>query len=319
LVDKGRLSNQIKLKRRKFIQNSIGLFGLTILPDAFSLPSLEKENLKLIRELEDFADNELGLNLKRKFYRKWQKKEQQLTYVYTSRPDSIILPKDSGPFKYFGTDTLAARIHAIKSEEEGLDAMVYNTSGTSATLLTHHLLNYPKEAIIFIVLHEMAHVHRDKSALKIPYPAEESFGEFLGNHASLKFGEKYYPELIPAIKKQRRIQEKIYQLLAEAETQVQGISKAEKDTRYQAISAALKVILLEANVFQKERYNYPVNNAYILRNKFYYQWYEKFKDIYLSGKSLKEMTLFYSSLPENASETNTFLKLELNRIKNNSR
>jgi len=303
------------LKRRRFIQNSIGLLGISLLPKAILLPKNEKENLRLIRQLEDYAEIELGLNLKRKFYKKWQKKEQQLTYVYISRPDSIILPKDSSPFKYFGTDTLAARIHAVKSEEEGLDAMVYNTSGTSATLLTHHLLNYPKEAIIFVVLHEMAHVHRDKSKLKIPYPAEESFGEFLGNHASLKFAEKYYPELIPAIKKQRSVQEKIYRLLSEAETQVQGHNQAEKEVRYQAISAALKVILLEANIFQKERYNYPVNNAYILRNRYYYQWYEKFKDIYLSGKSLKEMTLFYSSLHEKTSDTDTFLKMELKRIK----
>jgi len=73
--------------------------------------------------------------------------------------------------------------------------------------------------------------------------------------------------------------------------------------------------LLEANVFQKERYNYPINNAYILRNRYYYQWYEKFKDIYLSGKSLEEMTLFYSSLPEKTSDTDTFLKMELKRIK----
>jgi hypothetical protein len=283
--------------------------------DAFSLPIIEKENLALIRQLEDFAENELGLSLKRKFYKKWQKIEQQLTYVYVSRPDSILLPPGKNAFKFFGTDTLSANKLASESTKEGYDAMVYNTSGTSATLLTHHLLNYPKEAIIFIVLHEMAHVHREKLKLKIPYPAEESFGEFLGNYAGLKFVEKYHPHLVNDVLKQKNTQEKLYTLLAEAESQTQGISKESKELRYLEINKALQSILQNANVFQKERYNYLVNHAYILRNRYYYKWYFQFDALYNSGKSFPEMTHLYSTLPENTGEADTFLKLEIKKNK----
>jgi hypothetical protein len=289
--------------------------GFALTTDAFSLPSPEKENLALIRQLEDFAESELGLNLKRKFYKRWQKQEQQLTYVYVSRPDSILLPPEKNPFKFFGTDTLGANELAKKYSTEGLDAMVYNTSGTSATLLTHHLLNYPKEAIIFIVLHEMAHVHREKLKLKIPYPAEESYGEFLGNYASLNFVEKYHPKLVPAVLKQKSIQEKIYKLLSEAETQTQGISTNAKQERYYEINKALQSILQNANIFQKERYNYPVNHAYILRNRFYYKWYFQFEAIHKSGKSFSEMSNFYSNLPESEGDTNTFLNQEIKKLK----
>jgi hypothetical protein len=289
--------------------------GFTLFADAFSLPKTEKENLALIRQLEDFAENELGLNLKRKFYKKWQKQDQQLTYVYVSRPDSILLPPNKSPFKYFGLDTAGAKKLASEYTDEGDDAMVYNTSGTSATLLTHHLLNYPQEAIIFIVLHEMAHVHREKLKLKIPYPAEESYGEFLGNYGGLKFTEKYHPHLVEAVLKQKLTQEKIYKLLFEAEAQTQGVNAEIKQKRYSEINSACQSILNNANVFQKERYNYTVNHAYILRNRYYYKWYFQFEKIFKSGKSLTEMTELYSNLPENDGEADTFLKQEIKKLK----
>jgi hypothetical protein len=304
------LLNKLKLNRRNFIQNSIGLIGFSVLPNALiKTPTSEKESLKLIRQLKEYGEDELNLQLKRKFYKKWLKKEQQLTYLYISRPDSILLPPKSSSFTFFGTDTLGAKEKAKELSDEGFDTLIYRTSGTSATLLTHHLLNYPPEAIMFIVLHEMSHVHREELKLKIPYPAEESFGEFLGNYASFEFANRYRPEFLPAIVKQREIQEKIYILLKETEIQLQGIDLQAKAQRYKEVQKAMNELLKNANAFQKDRYNYDINHAYILRNRFYYKWYPDFKKIYLSCNSIPEMVNLYTNLPKSEAETSTKLKL----------
>lgn len=294
------------MNRRVFIRNSIGLAALACRPDVFLFS--ESDHLKMIRELEEFAEHELGLRLKRKFYRKWLPVEQQLTYVYVSRPDSILLPPGKANFNYFGTDTLKAKEFAQSENEHGFDTMIYHTSGTSATKLTHHLLNYPPEAVMFIVLHEMAHVNREKRKLKIPYPAEESFGDFLGNYASEAFAKKYYPQHIDRIIKQRKIQEEIYFLLKKAEKQTQGISAELKNKRYSEVNSAMQELIKDANEFQKDRYNYPVNHAYILRNRYYYKWHDEFSKIYKKGNSLPEMVKLYNSLPEQEKDVSLLLK-----------
>ncbi|MEZ5172110.1 MAG: hypothetical protein R2850_01005 [Bacteroidia bacterium] len=294
------------MNRRVFLRNSIGLAALAYRPDVFLFS--EKDHLRMIRELEDFAEDELGLRLKRKFYRKWLPVEQQLTYVYVSRSDSVLLPPGKANFNYFGTDTLKAKEFAKKESDEGFDTMIYRTSGTSATKLTHHLLAYPSEAVMFVVLHEMAHVHREKAKLKIPYPAEESFGDFLGNYASEKFAQKYYPQHLDRIEKQRRIQEEIYTLLKRTEKQTQGIEQELKNKRYTEVSAAMQELIRDANEFQRDRYNYPVNHAYILRNRYYYKWYDEFRKIHQKGSDLKAMVELYNSLPEKESEVSLLLK-----------
>ena len=139
----------------------------------------EKNSLKLIREIELFGRRELKLKLHHHFYTQWQLVEQPNTYLYVSRADSILLPPNTDAFQFFGTDAFAAKLAADSITNAGLDAMIYRTSGNSAVRLTHQLLNYPHEAIIFIVLHEMAHVHSNQKKLKIPYSSEESFGDFL--------------------------------------------------------------------------------------------------------------------------------------------
>ncbi|MEX1188343.1 MAG: aminopeptidase [Bacteroidia bacterium] len=304
------------MNRRIFFRNSIGFLSLAALPNnLFSPPENEKNSLKLIRELRQFGEGELGLNLNRKFYKRWLKQEQQLTYLYVSRADSILLPQDTPSFRYFGTDTASAAIKAKEVTDEGFDTMLYKTSGTSATLLTHHLLNYPPEAIMFIVMHEMSHVHRQRMKIKIPYQAEESFGEFLGNYATIEFAKKYHPEFIPALLKQSQIQENIYTLLSEAEIQLQGLDNEIKLKRYKEVQKALNKLLEQANPFQKDRYQYPVNHAYILRNRFYYNWYPNFKKLYLSGNSMEEMINIYSNLPESESEASTYLKLKVKNLK----
>jgi hypothetical protein len=264
-----------------------------------ALTEKEKQNLQLIRELERFGKLELGLDLNRHFYKKWQKKEQQNTYLYLSRADSILLPKDTPAFQFFGTDTSGARLKADACRLEGLDVMIYKTSGTSAVLLTHQLLNYPSEAIVFIVLHEMAHIHRTEKKLKVSYACEESFGDFLGNVAGEIFVRKYHPEWLAACVRQRKIHETLYDLFRKIEHGAQGISLEKKKAIYTQAQLQLDFLLKSANTFQHDRFAYPINHAYILRNRYYYRWYNSFLLDSQSEKSLREMVDFYATFQEN--------------------
>ncbi len=268
----------------------------------------EINSLKLIRELEHFGLRELKLKLHHHFYTQWQLVEQPNTYLYVSRADSILLPPNTDAFQFFGTDAFAAKLAADSITNAGLDAMIYRTSGNSAVRLTHQLLNYPHEAIIFIVLHEMAHVHSNQKKLKIPYSSEESFGDFLGNIAGEFFVRKYHPELIADFIKQKETHESLYKLFKNMESNAQGISKSEKVAIYSSAQKQLNSIIVSANKFQHDRFQYPMNHAYILRNRYYYAWYFEYKCLYSKINNLREMTNFYSHFPNNEIELRKLIK-----------
>ncbi len=263
------------------------------------LSEQEKQSIKLIRELEKFGKKTLHLQLNKKFYTEWQIPEQQNTYLYTSRSDSILLPDHFPAFEFFGTDTLAARIKADSLSNVGFDELIYRTSGTSAVRLTHYMLYYPPEAIVFIVLHEMAHVHRQQAKLEIPYAAEESFGDFLGNVAGEYFVQKYHPEFLKEFQLQRKIHENLYALFIKAESRLQGRTGIAKNSINAQSQVHLNNLLLSANAFQCDRFDYKMNNAYLLRNRFYYRWYNLFLETYNSGKTFPEMVNYYSVFPIN--------------------
>ncbi len=265
------------------------------------LTEKEQQSLQLIRELEHFGKRELGLKLNRHFYRKWQTPEQQNTYLYLSRADSILLPPNSPAFHYFGTDTTGARLKADSCSIAGIDVMLYHTSGTSAVRLTHQLLNYPSEAIVFIVLHEMAHIHREAKKLKITYATEESFGDFLGNVAGEVFVRKYHPEWLTACIRQRKIHETLYDLFRKVEQGAQGKPPATKKAIYAQAQVQLDFLLQSANAFQLDRFGYPMNHAYILRNRYYYRWYNAFLTASQSEKSLREIVSMYATFQETGS------------------
>lgn len=269
----------------------------------------EINSLNLIREIELFGRRELKLKLHHHFYTQWQEVEQPNTYLYVSRADSILLPTSTDAFQFFGTDAILAKLVADSIKNSGLDAMIYRTSGNSAVRLTHQLLNYPQEAIIFIVLHEMAHVHRNQKKLKIPYSSEESFGDFLGNIAGEFFVRKYHPELIEAFSKQKETHESLYKLFKNMEINAQGISKSEKVAMYSSAQTQLNSIIVSANKFQIDRFEYPMNHAYILRNRYYYTWYFEFKCLNSKINNLREMTNFYSHFPNNEIELRKLLKI----------
>ena len=262
------------------------------------LSKKEQQSLKLIRELEHFGRKTLKLKLHHHFYTKWQEPELQNTYLYLSRPDSIVLPEKANAFEFFGTDTSAARIKADSCTLAGLDALIYRTSGTSAVKLTHHLLNYPPEAIVFVVLHEMAHVHQNEKKTNIPYSAEESFGDFLGNVAGEYFVQQYHPEWLKAFQHQRLIHEQLYALFYKTEMRVQGISKDRKILIYAQAQVQLNALMELANSFQNDRFNYSMNNAYILRNRFYYRWYNNFLSAAQRGDTWKQLRQRYDTFSE---------------------
>ena len=289
----------IVTQTHSFSQNNTAIKGLT---------PYEIKSLNLIRELEHFGRKDLRLKLHNHFYTQWQEVEQPNTYLYVSRADSILLPPNTDAFQFFGTDTLTAKLIADSITNAGLDAMIYRTSGNSAVRLTHQLLNYPQEAIIFIVLHEMAHIHRNQKKLKIPYSTEESFGDFLGNIAGENFVRKYHPELIESFSKQKATHESLYKLFKNMESNAQGISQLEKIAIYSSAQAQLNSILVSANKFQHDRFEYPMNHAYILRNRYYYAWYFEYKCLNSKINNLRAMTTLYSHFPNNEIELRKLIK-----------
>lgn len=257
----------------------IALWLWIFLPDlAFAQIStaLKQERLAFIAATRTIIIDSLKLKPARDFYTQHIEQDSLYHYVYVSSPDSVhkVSP---GNFYYFGFDGDRARKRADSLMQTGNEVMLYQTAGTSASVITNHLLLYDPYSIAFIMMHEAMHVHLVHAGYRVPYAYEESIGDVVGN-AYLK---KCIPEANrKSLKRFVKCNEKVYRVINRC--------LAGKKSKYKSEKRIYKITGRLGTLFQQERYRYPVNNAYLLRFRDYTQHYFKLKKKFRKHDSLKE-------------------------------
>ena len=218
-------------------------------------------------------------------------------YLYVSWADRIEAPDGFDVFKHFDTDEEAAIKEKANYDAQGFHTLLYKTAGTSSALITEKLLSYSMESIAFIVFHEAFHVHLSRSDCKIHYLFEEATGDIIGNYGSMLFAvcnKLLKPNLS---KRQTSLNEHLYHFINET---VQKISKSNVQQFfgiYQGCNAKIGKLLKEGTAFQKDRFGYEVNNAYLLRNRYYGENYFLLRSLFQKMKSMAEFVRFMSDLP----------------------
>lgn len=237
---------------------------------------LKQERLAFIASTRTLIIDSLKLHPAREFYTQHIDQDSLYCYVYVSSSDSVhkIFP---GNFYYFGFDSERARKRSDSLSQLGYDVMLYQTAGTSASVITNHLLTYDTYSIAFIMLHEAMHVHLVYAGYRVPYYYEESIGDVVGN-AYLKY-------CIPAghkktMKRFVKCNEKVYRVINRCLKGKKSKVKSEK--------RIFKITEKYGTAFQRERYQYPVNNAYLLRFRDYTQHYFKLKRKFRKQSTLKK-------------------------------
>jgi hypothetical protein len=261
----------------KHLHFSLLLFVLCVSGFAQPLPdSLDK--IKFIRKAIDYIRKEEKLKVSPDFYSRYQPGATMLTYLYVSSPDSIVSGMDS-PFSFFGTNTQKALQEQKHYDSLGQHTLIYHTAGNSDAKINHRLLEYPKAAIAFILFHEAIHQHLKNSGISIPYEYEEALCDVNGNYGALLFAKKTKALKSKEEAKFIAMNERICRTIILINKGSRTVFRADRNKYQQHCDSALQKLLLTATVFHRDRFNYPVNNAFLLRNSFYGENYFLLKDV----------------------------------------
>ncbi|MBS1616938.1 MAG: aminopeptidase [Bacteroidetes bacterium] len=194
------------------------------------------------------------------------------SFLYVSFADHVAIDTALHINSYFATET-QARAAAADLTKRGYHTMIYKTVGMSSTLLNRKLLSYPDEAIAFILFHEVIHRNMLHLGHPIAYRFEESLADAVANYACVRFARHTHLLDTTAACIQQDVFEKAYQYINAQRKILDRKSIAARRKIYIRCTTIIQQIAQPGNQFQKDRMNYPVNNAYFLRMQDYASHY----------------------------------------------
>ncbi len=264
------------------------------------------ELLEYFARLRTLIIEYCGINLSPYFYS--QRAEGYQHYLYISEADKVKLPEEESYFRYYGSNEEQALKQQEIKKAAGYHTLLYKTAATSSAMVFSPLERYDRVSLSFIALHEAHHIHRrNQKYTRIPYSMEEAAGDVLGNMVSEEWAIRY-PDLFAVSEavNQRKLNEWLYERINETRSRLDAGKPREKEFRQ--LSEALETKLEHADLFKKDRFLYPVNNAYFIRYGYYTKHYFLLKKLYKAAGNPKEFLAILDTLPE--SEEEAVLKIE---------
>lgn len=287
------------LNRRTFIYQ-LGIASAAVLLP-FSLWADDKKPCELVfDELRKYIKNVLGIDLNDSFYSEW--KEGYQHYVYVSEATGIKRPADEPYFRFFGSEVDKAELAQKELIAKGFHTMLYRTAATSAAKLYSPLANYPYHCLSFIAFHEAHHLHRKANGRKaIPYSFEEAAGDVLGNYVSIDFALQF-PHLmdIKNVKHQIKVNEKLYKKINATRKKIDDGKSADK--AFKKLENFIARLLKNEDNFKKDRFLYPINNAFFIRYGYYTSNYFLLKALFNHAKSPVKFLAYLDTMPESETE-----------------
>jgi hypothetical protein len=161
------------------------------------------------------------------------------------------------------------------------------TFGTSDALITSCLLSYMTESKTFVVFHELTHNYFKEKKININYMLNEAASDVTGvQFCRLLCSEKKSLDQKTLNKQVRRL-EAIYFTINETVERIAADSlKCNKYCR--KAQKTIKKQLKNSDTFYRDRFNYPVNTAYLLKNRNYCKYYFAVNDIYKQSRDYDE-------------------------------
>ena len=269
--------------------------------------------LALIADIKNYCSNELGLRLGATFYTEWEAEDGLLHYVYVSKSNEIAVPAGLNEYYYFGTNRKKAIRAAAKFTTKGYHTLVYQTAGTSATLLNKALMNYSMEAIAVIVFHEALHVHLRSMNRTIPLSIEEAAADVLAKQVTVEYLKNQKLIKKKPLKNILKTMEKIYKTINTSQNKIEESSE-KSNSIYKTCDKKIKRALRKGDNYQKTRFTYPINNAYFVRNSYYSEYYFTLDKLYNKLDSTKAFIQLVSDLPNNLDVSLLLIESKLSNL-----
>lgn len=275
--------------------NKIGLLVLFVFASFFinaqTVSYRDSSRLEVLDDLKAYIHDVVKIDPGANFYTEWVNGSGMLNYVYIS-PKDALRPSDSSSkaFLCFDYDSLKADSACKVYAARGFHVLHYRTTANSTAKLSRVLMDAPLEAFVSDVIHEAVHRHLRIDSLKLFYSMEEAVCDVVANHyTSLFLKDSIYDYL--AARRQAKQTEAIYTIINDAEDQFIN-KKRNPEYIYAQTKRQLDSILNESNNRLKLRFDYPVNNAFLLRNHYYAHNYF-FVKVGLEERNFKVRELCY--------------------------
>lgn len=220
---------------------------------------------KLLRDIQVFFQAKMNFTV-RNFYNNFARNNQMTKYLYISEPNTIKKTQNFSKYIYYGNSSEKATKKKKELDSLGYHTLLYKTAGTMLTLLTDRLLSYSMESISFIAFHELTHKFI-KANTKIPYEIEEAVCDVVANYETLDFSNNYRNLNTKKVKYQLETIEKIKKTINRFYSHIN--SHKDNYDVYKTCENEVFDLIQDKSLFLKDRYQYPVNNAYFLRTKSY--------------------------------------------------
>jgi hypothetical protein len=216
-------------------------------------------------------------------------------YVYVSEKKEVKSVTGQA-FRSFWTDSFSAFKYA-DSLKTMYDVLVYRTAGTAAARFSYRMFMYEPASVVFIMLHEAVHRHKSGVDSKLPYVFEEALCDVMANYylqqlakgtADSSWAKKYTWKL-----------EKVYGIINQTTS---GLLT--KQQGHEAILA----ITSQSDLFVRDRYEYEINNAYLVRYSTYCRYYFLLKELLIKTGDADTFLKKVLSLKGNESTVHELLK-----------
>ena len=219
--------------------------------------------------------------------------------LYASLKYVIHLPPGCSVFISYDTLETDAKAKEAEFIEKGYDTFIYRTYATSAGKLNERFISYPAAAKSFIIMHEFVHNYIAKLKLPIPYDFNEALADVIGNYGTLQFLEAVGSDKLDSARAQTTRTEQLYKIM---NGYIDKINSKQNGADKFSLKCEKKIkeVLIKADLFQKDRFDYHVNNAYLLKNKNYSYNYFLLKKVFRKQKSLGNVLRILKNAPTDA-------------------
>jgi predicted aminopeptidase len=245
--------------------------------------------------LKSFYSQKSGHSISPALFTKWAEKASSPNhYVYISSSTKVSNALAEDEFIYCGQDSAKAAEYCLKFSKRGYSVFDYMTLGTSDALITSSLLSYKEESRAFVVFHELTHNYIKEKKIVINYMLNEAACDVTGvQFCRLFCSEKKlldHEKLNEQVKRLENIYITINQTVEKISADSSSCDKYCRQAR-----KSIKKQLKNSDTFYRDRFNYPVNTAYLLKNQNYCKYYFAVSNIYKQSRDYNE---FMESLLE---------------------
>lgn len=286
------------MERRDFVKKATLLgVGASLLPQiVFAEQSDTARKLELIKDLKLFAKEHLELDFKKDFYSDWSLDDKLHYYLYVSSADKVQSPPEIKDYLYFGANHDGALAKQKEYIEAGYHTLIYSREAAHDYTITNSLLSFSDECLALVIFHDATHQHLSKHG-RLSVKLEEATCEVMGTFGAQFYAEKHDVLDLKKVKKLNKLLDKTYIQVNKLITMVSD-DKTKNEQIYRRFENRMFGDFERGNAFLKERFIHPVNNAYLLKNQYYAEYFKLIKSVAEKDKFISTFLYTMEHLPK---------------------